>query len=118
MALDRKQPPGWLLAEATEAVRVVFERLSGSGSGGYDDMFATFVEQLQGGQMTATRGARPLIGSWSDIDLPLAAPGLHAQAEPPRQAARPIPMSGRTIPHHQREAWYSLFATSNISSGA
>ena len=41
-----EQPPGWLLAEATEAVHVVFDRLTASS----DALFATFIEQLQGGQ--------------------------------------------------------------------
>ena len=47
-AAERQQPPGWLLAEATEAVRVVFDKLNG----GCDDVFATFVDQLQAGQIT------------------------------------------------------------------
>ena len=48
-AADRQQPPGWLLAEATEAVRFVFDRLNAAS----EEVFATFVERLQGGQMTA-----------------------------------------------------------------
>ena len=44
-----EQPPSWLLAEATEAVHVVFDRLNAAS----EAVFATFVEQLQGGQMTA-----------------------------------------------------------------
>ena len=46
---ERQQPPSWLLVEATEAVRVVFERLNATS----EEVFAIFVEQLQGGQMSA-----------------------------------------------------------------
>ena len=53
------QPPSWLLVEATEAVHVVFEQLNA----GTDDVFATFIEQLQGGQMTAAAATGAAVGA-------------------------------------------------------